>query len=169
MADGATSEIVAFIEIPRGSRNKYELDHETGQLRLDRVLYSSVHYPADYGFIPGTLAPDGDPLDILVLVQEPTFPGCLVPARAIGGLDMHDEKGSDFKIVAVPVGDPRYAHVHDLSHAGEHWAREIETFFATYKLLEGKTTEVLGWHDTEEACRVIEECRERYQREQDAG
>src|SRR4028119_1505671 len=99
-------EIVALIEIPRGSRNKYELDPETGRIMLDRVLYSSVHYPADYGFIPETRAGDGDPLDILVLVQEPTFPGCLVPARPVGGLDMDDEKGGDFKIGAVPVGGP---------------------------------------------------------------
>ena len=154
--------VLAFIEIPRGSRNKYEYDKASGTFRLDRVLYSSVHYPADYGFIPETLAPDGDSLDILVLVQEPTFPGCLVPARPLGGLDMHDEKGSDFKVVAAPVGDPRYAHVVTLADAGEHWPREIETFFATYKLLEGKATEVLGWHGAEEAHRVIQECRERY-------
>jgi inorganic pyrophosphatase len=156
------AEVLAFIEIPRGSRNKYEYDKASGTFRLDRVLYSSVHYPADYGFIPETLAPDGDPLDILVLVQEPTFPGCLVPARPVGGLDMHDEKGSDFKVVAVPVGDPRYAHVHSLADAGEHWPREIETFFATYKLLEGKTTAVEGWHSAAEARQVIAECRERY-------
>ena len=154
--------VQAVIEIPRGSRNKYEMDHTTGRLHLDRVLYSSVHYPADYGFIPETLAEDNDPLDILVLVQEPTFPGCIVPARPVGGLDMHDEKGSDFKIVAVPVGDPRYAHVHDLAELGDHWPREIETFFATYKLLEQKDTEVLGWHDAAEAAAVIERCRERY-------
>src|ERR671917_2229705 len=124
-----SGDILAFIEIPRGSRNKYEYDHVSHSFRLDRVLYSSVHYPADYGFIPETLGLDGDPLDVLVLVQEPTFPGCLVPARPVGGLDMHDEKGSDFKVVAVPVGDPRYAHVRSLADAGAHWAREIETFF----------------------------------------
>lgn len=156
-------DLLAFIEIPRGSRNKYELDHATGQLRLDRVLYSSVHYPADYGFVPETLAEDGDPLDVLVLVQEPTFPGCLIPARTVGGLDMHDEKGSDFKILAVPVGDPRYAHVANLEDLGSHWPREIETFFATYKLLEDKTTEVIGWHDAAEARAVVARCRERFQ------
>ncbi len=154
--------VLALIEIPRGSRNKYEMDHATGRLRLDRVLYSSVHYPADYGFIVDTLGEDGDPLDVLVLVQEPTFPGCIVPARAVGGLDMHDEKGSDFKVLAVPLGDPRYAHVSSLADLGGHWAREIETFFATYKLLEEKTTEVLGWHSAAEAHEVIERCRERY-------
>jgi inorganic pyrophosphatase len=154
--------ILAFIEIPRGSRNKYELDPVAGHIRLDRVLYSSVHYPADYGFIMETLGGDGDPLDVLVVVQEPTFPGCVIPARAVGGLDMHDEKGSDFKVLAVPVGDPRYAHVATLSDLGSHWSREIETFFSTYKLLEEKTTEVLGWHSAEEALSVIKECRERF-------
>ena len=166
-ADQATdtdtsTDVLAFIELPRGSRNKYEYDPASGAIRLDRVLYSSVHYPSDYGFVLDTLGEDGDPLDVLVLVQEPTFPGCVVPARPIGGLDMHDEKGSDFKVVAVPVGDPRYRHVTDLAQLGDHWFREIETFFATYKQLEGKTTEVLGWHDAEEACAVIEQCRARF-------
>ena len=161
-ADATT--ILAFIEIPRGSRNKYEYDEATKAFRLDRVLYSSVHYPTDYGFIPDTLAPDGDHLDVLVLVQEPTFPGCLIEARPLGGLDMKDEKGSDFKVLAVPVGDPRFAHVDSLDDLGEHWLREIETFFATYKLLEPKQTEVLGWHSVEETCRVIAECREAFER-----
>jgi len=154
--------VLAFIEIPRGSRNKYEYDEATRAFRLDRVLYSSVHYPTDYGFIPDTLAEDGDHLDILVLVQEPTFPGCLIDARPIGGLDMADEKGSDFKVLAVPVGDPRYAHVSTLEDLGEHWLREIETFFATYKLLEPKQTEVLGWHGIDETRAVIARCRARY-------
>lgn len=157
-----SGEVLAFIEIPRGSRNKYELDEETGRIRLDRVLYSSVHYPADYGFIPETLGGDGDPLDILVLVQEPTFPGCMVPARPIGGLDMHDEKGSDFKIVAVPTGDPRYKHVFELTDLGEHWPLEIETFFATYKWLEPGMTNVQGWQGAEEAWKVIEASRARF-------
>ena len=158
----SNATVLAFIEIPRGSRNKYEYDEATGAFRLDRVLYSSVHYPTDYGFIPDTLAEDGDHLDILVLVQEPTFPGCLIDARPIGGLDMADEKGSDFKVLAVPVGDPRYAHVSTLEDLGEHWLREIETFFATYKLLEPKQTEVLGWHGIEETRRVIDRCRRRF-------
>jgi inorganic pyrophosphatase len=157
-----TAIVRAFIEIPRGSRNKYEYDDATKTFRLDRVLYSSVHYPTDYGFIPGTLAEDGDHLDILVFVQEPTFPGCVIEARTLGGLDMRDEKGEDFKVLAVPVGDPRYAHVATLADVGEHWLREIETFFATYKLLEPKQTEVLGWHEADEARRVIARCRERY-------
>lgn len=154
--------VMAFIEIPRGSRNKYEFDERSGRFFLDRVLYSSVHYPTDYGFIVETLAEDGDHLDVLVLVEEPTFPGCLIEARPLGGLDMHDEQGSDFKVLAVPVGDPRFAHVRSLSDLGEHWLREIETFFATYKLLEPKLTEVLGWHELDETTRMIAKCRERY-------
>ena len=163
MAGLQGNEVLAFIEIPRGSRNKYEFDPESGRIMLDRVLYSSVHYPADYGFIPDTLAGDGDPLDILVLVQEPTFPGCIVPARPVGGLDMHDEKGADFKIVAVPVGDPRYAHVTELSDLGEHWAKEIETFFETYKWLEPGSTNVEGWHTAAEAWDEIRAARQRFE------
>jgi inorganic pyrophosphatase len=155
-------EVLAFIEIPQGSRNKYEYDEATRSFRLDRVLFSSVHYPTDYGFIPDTLAEDGDHLDILVIVHEPSFPGCTIPARVLGGLDMADEKGPDFKVLAVPVGDPRFSHVHSLKELGDHWLREIETFFSTYKLLEPKQTEVLGWHDAEAAHRVIDTCRERY-------
>lgn len=156
------ANVMALIEIPRGSRNKYEFDEATGRFYLDRVLYSSVHYPTDYGYIPETLAGDGDPLDVLVLVQEPTFPGCMIRARVLGGLDMQDEKGSDFKVLAVPVGDPRFAHLHRLSEIGDHWLREIETFFATYKLLEPKQTEVLGWHDVEETLQMVMECRARF-------
>ena len=165
-AGESETTVFAFIEIPRGSRNKYEYDEASGTFRLDRVLYSSVHYPTDYGFIPDTLAEDGDHLDILVLVQEPTFPGCLIEARTLGGLDMADEKGSDFKVLAVPVGDPRYAHVRTLADVGPHWLREIETFFATYKQLEPKQTEVLGWHEVDEARAVIERCRARYRQQQ---
>jgi inorganic pyrophosphatase len=113
------------------------------------------------------LAEDGDHLDVLVLVQEPTFPGCLIPARPLGGLDIHDEKGSDFKVLAVPVGDPRFDHVRSLEDLGGHWLREIETFFATYKELEPKQTEVLGWHDLHETAETIRLCRERYRAAQD--
>lgn len=153
----------ALIEIPAGSRNKYEFDEKAGRMRLDRVLYSSVHYPTDYGFIPETLAPDGDHLDILVVTYEPTFPGCLVECRPIGGLDMEDEKGSDFKVLAVPTGDPRFEHHRSLVDLAPHWLREIETFFDTYKLLEPKHTEVLGWHSVEEAWQQIEAARRAYQ------
>src|SRR5579884_787039 len=145
---GDTVEVL--VEIPRGSRNKYEYDELLGLVRLDRVLFSSVHYPTDYGFIPGTRAPDGDHLDVLVVVQEPTFPGCLVPARPVGALEMRDENGTDHKILAVPVGDPRFADVRDIGDLAGHWLREIETFFATYKTLQGIATEVLGWRDAEQ-------------------
>lgn len=148
--------VEAVIEIPLGSRNKYEWDPARGAFRLDRVLYSSVHYPTDYGIIPETHAPDGDPLDILVITNSPTFPGCIVPARPIGGLDMSDEKGSDFKVLAVPVGDPRFAETRTLADLAPHWLREIETFFATYKMLEPKQTEVRGWHDLAETWAVID-------------
>lgn len=158
--------VLAFIEIPRGSRNKYEYDEEHGTFKLDRVLYSSVHYPTDYGFIPDTLAEDGDHLDILVLVQQPTFPGCLIETRPLGGLDMADEKGMDFKVLAVPVGDPRYFHVETLEQLGQHWLDEIKTFFDTYKLLEPKETEVRGWHGEEVARQQIARCQARYREEQ---
>ncbi len=156
--------VSAFIEIPRGSRNKYEYDEEAGVWHLDRVLYSSVHYPTDYGWVPNTLAEDGDHLDILVLVQEPTFPGCMIEARPLGGLDMSDEAGRDFKVLAVPEGDPRFSHYNRLEDVGPHWLREIETFFQTYKLLEDKETEVLGWYGRDHALKVLEEARERYEK-----
>src|SRR5437667_1613144 len=115
-----------LVEIPRGSRQKYELDAKSGHIRLDRVLFSSVHYPADYGFVMDTQAGDGDPLDALVVVEEPTFPGCVVPARPIGTLLMTDKKGKDEKILAVPVGDPRFDEIHKLGDLPRHWLREIE-------------------------------------------
>jgi inorganic pyrophosphatase len=155
-----TEEIDVVVEIPQGSRNKYEVDHDTGVIRLDRVLHSAVHYPTDYGFIPGTLSKDGDPLDALVVVLDPTFPGCHVPARPIGLLRMRDEKGEDEKILAVPTGDPRFDGIDDLGDLPVHWLKEIENFFATYKLLEHKDTDLLGWEDVEAARQVIEEsCR----------
>jgi len=157
--------IDAFIEIPRGSRNKYELDETTGRLRLDRVLFSSVHYPTDYGFVPDTIAPDGDHLDILVITHEPTFPGCWVEARPIGGLDMVDEKGGDFKVLAIPTGDPRFDSINDLNDIEQHWLREIETFFSTYKLLEEKWTEVRGWHPLSAAWEMIEQSQETYRQQ----
>ncbi len=147
--------IEAIIEIPRGSRNKYEFDHERGVFRLDRVLYSSVHYPTDYGFIPGTLSLDGDPLDVLVVVDEPTFTGCHVRARPIGTLIMVDEKGEDEKILAVPQDDPRFVQTRRLSDLAPHWPLEIAAFFRTYKELQGVQTEVRDWHDVEEAWAII--------------
>lgn len=125
------------------------------------MLHSSVHYPADYGFLPNTLSPDGDPLDVLVLVYEPTFPGCIVPVRPIGVLHMRDDKGDDEKILAVPAGDPRFDDIFDLDDLHNHWLLEIENFFATYKLLEEKGTDLLGWDNAATARQIIEEARRR--------
>lgn len=163
---GACVEV--FVEIPQGSRNKYEYDHHRGVLFLDRVLYSSVHYPTDYGFIPQTLAPDGDPLDALVIVHEPTFPGCMIRVRPIGVLEMRDEKGPDTKILGVPVNDPRFDEVRDITNLPSHWLREIENFFATYKNLEDKMTEVTGWGGAIEAWQMIADCQERFKTRQGA-
>ncbi len=160
--------VEAIVEIPRGSRNKYEYDHVRGIFRLDRVLYSSVHYPTDYGFIDETLSGDGDPIDILVIVEEPTFTGCHLRARPIGTLDMRDEKGEDEKILAVPVDDPRFIGIDDLEQLHEHWTKEIASFFRTYKELQGAEVEVRGWHDAGAAWRVIAEARERW-RQQSIG
>ena len=158
--------VEAVIEIPRGSRNKYEFDHERGVFRLDRVLYSSVHYPTGYGFIADTLSGDGDPLDILVVVEEPTFPGCHLRARPIGTLDMVDEKGPDEKILAVLADDPRFSGIHRIGDLQEHWIKEIAAFFRTYKELQGEAVDVRGWHDVEIAWRIIGEARERHAHQQ---
>lgn len=158
-----------IIEIPAGSRNKYEYDHASHVIRLDRVLHSSVHYPSDYGFIPDTLSKDGDPLDVLVLVIDPTFPGCHVPARPVGLLRMHDEKGEDEKVLAVPVGDPRFEEIDSLEDVPAHWLREIENFFATYKLLEDKETDLYGWEGLDRALDTIEDSRKRYTETQRQG
>ncbi|MBC7223264.1 MAG: inorganic diphosphatase [Anaerolineae bacterium] len=155
MPEERFATVEAVVEIPRGSRNKYELDPETGAVRLDRVLFSSVHYPTDCGFIPGAHAADGDPLDVLIIAEEPTFPGCRVQVRPIGVLLMRDEKGIDEKILGVPVADPRFEGIQDIGDLQRHWLVEIENFFDTYKLLEGKETHVEGWRDATEARRVL--------------
>jgi len=152
-------EVDVIVEIPQGSRNKYEYDERTGRFRLDRVLFASVHYPTEYGFIPETRAPDGDPLDALVITHEPTFTGCVIPARPVGLFDMRDEKGIDQKILAVPVGDPRFDEVRDIGDLAPHWLREIENFFATYKTLEGKVTQVVGWENATSAWDLIRRSR----------
>ncbi len=140
------------VEIPKGNKNKYEVDHETGRIRLDRTLFTSTQYPADYGFIEGTLGQDGDPLDCLVLVSEPTFPGCLIKCRAIGMFKMTDEKGADDKVLAVPVDDHRRYHVVELTDLREHVLLEIEHFFTVYKDLEpGKSVEGASWVGRAEA------------------
>ena len=133
-----------IVEIPKGKRNKFELDKETGLIRLDRYLYSSSVYPGDYGFIPQTFAEDNDPLDILVMVNEPTFSGCLIEARVVGMFRMKDKGANDFKVLGVPDKDPLFAHILKLEHVPPHFLREVEHFFSTYKQLEGIHTESLG-------------------------
>jgi inorganic pyrophosphatase len=148
--------IEVTIEIPSGSRNKYEYDHRRHRFVLDRVLYSSVHYPCDYGFIEGSLADDGDPLDVLVVISEPTFSGCVVRARPVGVLDMADDKGHDYKILAVANDDPRWDETDALEDLSPHRLREIENFFETYKTLEGRQTDVTGWLGVDDAWRIID-------------
>jgi inorganic pyrophosphatase len=141
-------DVEVIIEIPQGSRNKYEMDAASGRIRLDRMLFTSTRYPVDYGFIPGTLAEDGDPLDAMVLLGEPAFPGSCVTARPVGVFWMHDEHGPDAKILAVPSSDPRYAGLSDLLDIPAHLRAEISHFFDVYKELEpGKSTDVRGWQD----------------------
>ena len=153
-----TAAFDAVIEIPKGSRNKYEVDHETGRIRLDRTLFTATTYPADYGYIENTLGEDGDPLDALVLIQgDPLFPGVLVKARAIGMFRMTDEKGGDDKVLCVPVDDPRLEHLRDIHHVPEFERLEIEHFFTVYKDLEpGKSVEGSTWTGRTEAEREIE-------------
>ena len=161
--------IEIVVEIPRGSRNKYEWDEHMGAIRLDRVLSSAVFYNFDYAFVEDTRAQDGDHTDALLLVQEPVYPGVHVWARPVGGLEMTDEHGFDFKVLCVAIGDPLYAHVARLEDVAPHRLTEIEHFFATYKLLENKHVEVLGWSGVERARAVLLEDRDRYRAEQGTG
>lgn len=158
------SHITVMVEIPKGSRNKYEYDKDAGVMRFDRMLFSSVHYPCDYGFIPETLGDDGDALDAMVLVWESTFPGCYIDTKPIGVLKMSDEKGQDEKILSVPLSDPLWNHLNCLADVSPHLLKEIEHFFAIYKDLEGKKTIIDGWHDREEALRIIERARGKYKK-----
>jgi inorganic pyrophosphatase len=145
-------EVDVTIEIPKGQRNKYEMDHVTGRIRLDRTLFTATQYPADYGFVEQTLGQDGDPLDALVLLQEPTFPGCLILARPIGMFRMRDEKGIDDKVLFVPARDQRQEHLRDLGDVPEFYRLEIEHFFTVYKDLEpGKSVEGATWVDRKAA------------------
>ncbi len=154
------------VEIPKGQRNKYEMNHETGRIYLDRMLFTSTRYPADYGFVDETLGLDGDPLDALVLVEEPTFPGCVIRARAIGMFRMTDEHGPDDKIIAVPARDPRLEHLQDLRHLPEFDRLEIQHFFEVYKDIEpGKSVEGATWVDRLAAENEIDAARERYAHE----
>ena len=155
-------EFDVTIEIPKGQRNKYEVDHKTGRIRLDRMLFTSTRYPHDYGFIEDTLADDGDPLDALVILDEPTFPGCLIHCRAIGMFRMRDEMGVDDKVLCVPATDPRMAHLRDISDVSDFDKLEIQHFFEVYKALEpGKQVEAATWTDLAAAEVEIVACRER--------
>jgi inorganic pyrophosphatase len=153
--------LMVVVEIPKGSRNKYELDPRTGHIVLDRMLFTSMQYPADYGFIDGTVGGDGDTLDALVFVGEPTFPGCRIRVRAVGLFRMSDEKGPDEKILCVPLKDPMWSQINDVWDLNENLRNEIEHFFQVYKDLEGKRVDTEGFGDRAEALQVIAEARER--------
>jgi inorganic pyrophosphatase len=157
-------EFDVTVEIPTGSRNKYEMDHESGRIRLDRMLFTATRYPHDYGFVDNTLGLDGDPLDALVLVQEATFPGVVIKCRAVGMFRMTDEAGGDDKVLCVPVGDPRLEHVRDIYHVAEFDRLEIQHFFEVYKELEpGKSVEGASWVGREEAEAEILASRKRFE------
>ena len=161
----STNDVKTFdvlIEIPKGSRNKYEYDFDLQKIRFDRMLFSSMMYPADYGFIPETLALDKDPLDVLVLGSQPTFPKCVIEVKPIGVFHMADEKGPDEKIICVPVSDPIWNKLNDLSDLNPHIVMEIEHFFQVYKDLEEKKVDVGGWGDAEEAKEIFIKSTERY-------
>ena len=154
--------VEAVIEIPFRSRNKYEREEKTGRLRLNRVLYSAMGYPTEYGIVENTLAGDGDPLDILVIATEATYPGCIVPARVVGYLEMYDDGKEDCKVISVVDSDPRYNGVHELKDIPEFTLEEIQNFFQNYKQLENTKVEVGSYHSKEEALILIEECKKRY-------
>ena len=159
-------EFDVLVEIPKGQRNKYEMDHVTGRIRLDRMLFTATRYPADYGFVEETLGEDGDPLDALVLLDEPTFPGCLIRCRALGMFRMTDEAGGDDKVLCVPSGDPRMEHLRDIHHVAEFHRLEIQHFFETYKDLEpGKSVEGASWVGRTEAEKEIKRSQQRLQDE----
>ncbi len=152
-----------IVEIPKGSRNKYEIDHDTGELWLDRHLFTATSYPSDYGFVPNTLAEDGDPLDVLVRLDEPTVPGCHIKARALGVFWMSDEKGPDAKILAVPAGDPRWDHLQELNDVADHLLAEIRHFFEVYKALEPRAdTQIGDWSGRDAALEEIAAAQQRF-------
>tara|TARA_R110000868_G_scaffold303534_4_gene564059 strand:- start:94 stop:624 length:531 start_codon:yes stop_codon:yes gene_type:complete len=161
----SSEEITSFdvlIEIPKGSRNKYEYDFALKKIRYDRMIFSSMMYPADYGFVPETLALDGDPLDVLVLVTEATFPGCVMEVKPIGVFHMTDEKGPDEKVICVPVSDPVWNKINDLNELNPHLIKEIEHFFKVYKDLEKKKVDVGGWGERQEAREIVAKCIQRF-------
>ncbi|MGD1907782.1 MAG: inorganic diphosphatase [Leptolyngbyaceae cyanobacterium] len=152
--------INVLIEIPAGSKNKYEFDKDMQAMILDRVLFASVQYPFDYGFVPNTLADDGDPLDGMVIMDQPTFPGCVIAARPVGMLEMIDGGDRDEKILCVPAEDPRYKDVKSLDDIAAHRLDEVAEFFRTYKNLEKKVTEILGWQDVDKVMPLVKQCIE---------
>jgi len=152
----------AIIEIPLKTKNKFEIDEKTGKIKLDRVLYSAMNYPAEYGYIGETLSKDGDPLDILVISSEATFPGCIVPARVIGYLHLVDNGFEDYKVISVVDVDPRYNDINKLEDLSEFTLKEIKNFFENYKTLQNITVEVKEYHNKEDAIKLIEECKNRY-------
>lgn len=163
IGENAPQIVNSVIEIPQGSSNKYEYSPALDSFVLDRVLFSPLYYPTEYGWIAGTLGEDGDPLDVLVFTSHPTFPGCVICVRPIGVLHMHDEEGEDFKIIAVASTDPRYAQIASLDDLSEHVRREIVHFFSVYKQLEFKETEILGWFGIDRAYEVIKASAERFE------
>lgn len=156
--------VEALIEIPLHSKNKYEIDPTTGKIKLDRVLYASMVYPTEYGSVENTLAPDGDPLDILVVCDNPSFPGCYVPARVLGYLEMTDGGKPDYKLISVVDCDPRYSNYRELNELPDFILREIRNFSENYKVLQGIDVTTGDYHDKEDAIKIIDECKERYKR-----
>lgn len=152
----------ATVEIPFRSRNKYEIDKKTGKIRLDRVLYSAMGYPTEYGTIENTLAPDGDPLDILILTTEPTYPGCIIPARIVGYLKMIDNGKEDFKLISVVDCDPRFNEIKDITDISKFTLKEIKNFFENYKKLQNIEVKVGNYNNKEEALILLEKCRQNY-------
>ena len=163
MSPGGKLTFDVLIEIPKGSRNKYEYDFELNKIRFDRMLFSSMMYPGDYGFIPETLALDGDPLDVLVMGAEPTFPGCVMEVKPIGVFHMADEKGPDEKIICVPTTDPIWNSYNDIDDLNPHRVKEITHFFQVYKDLEMKKVVIGAWGDAKEAYEILNKCVERYE------
>lgn len=155
-------EFDVLIEIPKGSRNKYEVDKASGRIRLDRMIFSSMQYPADYGYVENTLGLDGDPLDVLVFISEPTFPGCIIHVRLLGVFLMSDDKGQDEKLLCVPISDPFWGRYHNMDELNPHLLKELEHFFRVYKDLENKKVDIQGFASKEVALQILEDARKRY-------
>jgi len=163
----STDGLLCYVEIPKGSRNKYEYDEDLDAVKLDRLLYSSIVYPTDYGFIPDTLGEDGDPLDAMVCVTEATFPGCVIEVKPLALFRMSDEEGLDDKILCVPISDPSWNTLEKLDDLPKQLTDEITHFFSVYKDLEQKTVDVDGWYGIEDAQRTVEEARRRFRERAD--